>query len=98
MTVFDPLRTFAGRGTLEEQIEAGGAEAGEEVRVRLLAVALLVSACASPDTAGYRLVTQTHHGPIVWSKFKTLERCEEARRGSDASFNTRCITAEEARR
>ena len=66
--------------------------------MRLLPVALLLSACASLDAAGYRLVTMTHHGPIVWSKFKTLEACEEAQRGSDPSFNTGCITAEEAGR
>ena len=59
-------------------------------------VALLLSACASPT--GYRLVTLTHHGPIVWSKFKTPEACEQARRASDVPANLSCVTAREADR
>ena len=56
-----------------------------------------LSACASNGTGRYLLITETHHGPIIWHRFKTQEACEDASRGSDPTFATRCTTAEAQR-
>jgi uncharacterized lipoprotein YmbA len=57
--------------------------------MRLVAAALLLSACGSHGSGDYLLITDTHHGPLIWHKFKTQEACLAASRESDPSFATR---------
>jgi hypothetical protein len=66
--------------------------------VRALAAALLLCACSTNGAGRYLLVTDTYHGPIVWSKFKSLEACASAQRGSDPRAQVRCTTRAELRR
>jgi hypothetical protein len=65
--------------------------------MRLVAATLLLSACASQGSGNYLLITDAHHGPLIWHKFKTQEACHAASRESDPSLATRCIAAKKAR-
>lgn len=58
----------------------------------VLAGALPLSACASQGNGPYRLVTDTHHGPMIGPRFQTREACERVR-----SSEERCATARELR-
>ena len=77
--------------------------------MKLLALALLLqqllSSCAATGLRRHLMVTDTSHGPIVWSRFKTREECEEASRESEQAtrqsgpfIETRCTTASGLRR
>lgn len=61
--------------------------------MRVLALALLLSACAPR----YLMVTETNHGPVIWDRYKTRQACEEARQYDQITV-TRCMTARELRR
>jgi hypothetical protein len=66
--------------------------------MRLLAAALLLSACSSHASSGYHLVIDGSDGAISLHKFGTIEACEEAKRRSDPTVNLRCTTGSELRR
>jgi hypothetical protein len=66
--------------------------------MRVVASALLLSACASGGTGRYLMVMDSHHGPAIMGKFKTIEACQEASRGSDPTFTLRCTTAKAEQR
>jgi len=69
--------------------------------MRVLVAALLLVACTS-CVGRYLMVTDTHHGTIIWDRYKTREACEQAIRESDQSgrdigiaTHTRCTTRRE---
>ncbi|HET9638186.1 MAG TPA: hypothetical protein VFP12_03175 [Allosphingosinicella sp.] len=66
--------------------------------MRIVASALLLVACASNGSNRHLLITDTHHGPIVWHKFETQEACEQASREGYRDFVTRCTTRKDLRR
>lgn len=62
---------------------------------RVLALALLLPACASTGARRYLAVTDTSHGQIVWARYQTLEACERAI--VEVRNDTRCTTRQEER-
>jgi len=80
------------KGATAQPAEQSQGQAG----VRVLPFALLLlSSCASNGSGHYLLVTDTHHGPMVWHKFQTAAACEEAKKGSDPELVARCTTSED---
>ena len=81
--------------------EASDAQAGGGSGVKVLALALLLTACVPP----YARMSLTSHGPIIWSRHKTLADCErtaaeeeQLNQGSGFPYHrTRCVTRQEAR-
>ena len=64
---------------------------------------LLLAGCASTSGIGggsgpYLMITDTYHGPLIWYRFRTLQECQQASRGSEPSLLTRCTTAQELER
>ncbi len=63
--------------------------------MRVLAAALLLSACASNGSGPYLMISDSSEGAVVWNRFETPEACERARRDSDIEM--RCVTIRELR-